>query len=75
MLAERRSGYVIVLLLSLLTTGIPVIHMTGVGVGFRTVRGGGLFFIRTLLALGVTAGLSVILAAQGLWRLSRSRPR
>src|SRR6266849_4111832 len=32
-LAERRSGYVIILLGSLLGSGIPVIHMKGAGVG------------------------------------------
>ena len=32
-LAERRSGYVIILLGSLLALGIPVIHMKGAGVG------------------------------------------
>ena len=33
---------------------------------------GGLFFIWTLVALGVTGGLAVILSARGLWNL-RSR--
>src|SRR5436305_14006054 len=54
MLAGRRSGYVIILVLSLLLMGIPFIHMRGVGVGFGTTRSGGLFFVWTLLAMGVT---------------------
>src|SRR6267142_6299441 len=54
-LAERRSGYVIILVMSLLLMGVPVIHMRGAGVGFGTTRSGGFFFIWTLLALGVTA--------------------
>jgi hypothetical protein len=70
-LAERRLGYVIILALSLLSMGIPVIHMRGPGVGFGTVRSGGIFFIWTLLALGVTALFSVILSARGLWSLRR----
>ena len=74
-LAGRRSGYVIILVLSLLLIGVPVIHMRGVGVGFGTTRSGGVFFIWTLLALGVTALFSVILSARGLWSLPWRRPR
>jgi hypothetical protein len=72
-LAERRSGYTIILLLSLLSVGIPVIHMRGPGIGFGTHRSGGLFFAWTLLALGVTALFSVILSVRGLWSLRRGR--
>ena len=68
-LAERRSGYIIILIASLLLMGVPVIHMRGVGVGFGTTRSGGLFFIWTLLAMGVTALFSVILSVRGLWSL------
>jgi hypothetical protein len=74
-LAERRSGYVIILVASLLILGVPVIHMRGVGVGFGTTRSGGLFFVWTLLALGVTALFSVILSVRGLWSLQRDRSR
>ena len=74
-LAERRSGYVIILLASLLSMGVPVIHMRGPGVGFGTTRSGGLFFIWTLLALGVTSLFSVILSVRGLWSLRRGQPR
>ncbi len=73
LLAGRRSGYVIILVFSLLLTGVPVIHLRGVGVGFGTTRSGGAFFIWTLLALGVTALFSVILAARGLWSLRRGK--
>src|SRR5476651_1327760 len=72
-LAERRSGYVIVLLLSLLGSGIPVIHMSGVGLA-GSARQGGFFFVWTLLAIGATALVSVILSARGLWSL-RGQPR
>ena len=74
-LAERRSGYVIILLLSFLSMGIPVIHMRGVGVGFGTVRSGGFFFVWTLLALGVTSLFSVILSVRALWSLRRGQPQ
>ena len=70
-LAERRSGYVIILVASLLAMVIPVIHLRGSGVGFGTTRSGGLFFIWTLLAIGVTALFSVVLAVRGLWSLKK----
>jgi len=66
-LAERRSGYVI-LLGSLLGLVVPVIHMKGAGVGGTLAKSSGaFFFIWTLIALGVTALFSVILSARGLW--------
>jgi hypothetical protein len=69
-LAERRSGYVIILLGSLLGLVVPVIHMMGKGVGVGSNianSSGAFFFVWTLLALGVTALFSVILSVRGLW--------
>ena len=67
-LAERRSGYVIILLGSLLGLVVPIIHMKGAGVGGAIAKSsGGFFFIWTLIALGVTALFSIILSARGLW--------
>jgi hypothetical protein len=68
-LAERRSGYIIILLGSLLALGVPVIHMKGAGVGAQVAKApsGGFFFVWTLLALGVTALFSIILSVRGLW--------
>lgn len=70
-LAGRRSGYVILLLGSILGAGIPVLHMTGSGlVGGRIANSSGIFFwVWTLMALGVTAVFSAILSARGLWSL------
>src|SRR5215469_8569009 len=66
-LAGKRSGYVIILLASLLGVLVPVIHMKGAGVGGAIAKSsGGFFFIWTLLALGVTALFSVILSVRGL---------
>ncbi|HEX5258209.1 MAG TPA: hypothetical protein VFW35_05445 [Sphingomicrobium sp.] len=66
-LRERRSGLVIVLLGSLVSLIVPVIHMEGLGVGGRVATSSGaFFFIWTLIALGVTALFSVILSARGL---------
>ena len=69
-LAERRSGYAILLLGSLLGLAIPVVHMRGKGVGVASGivnSSGGFFFVWTLIALGVTAFFSIILSARGLW--------
>jgi hypothetical protein len=72
-LAEKRSGYVIILLGSLLGLIVPVIHMKGAGVGGTLAKSSGaFFFIWTLIALGVTALFSVLLSARALWQhLSR----
>ncbi len=76
-LAERRTGYVIILVLSLLGSGVPAIHMRGSGlVGGDIANSSGVFFwVWTLLALGVTTLFSVILSARGLWSLLRGRSR
>jgi len=72
-LAERRSGYVIMLLGSMLGSVMPLAHMRGAGlVGGRMVNSGGrLFFVWTLIALGVIAFFSLILSVRGLWSLRR----
>ena len=74
-LAGRRSGYVIILVGSLLGLVVPVIHMKGKGVGIGSSIANstaGFFFLWTLIAIGVTALFSVVLSLHGLWRL-RSR--
>ena len=76
-LAERRSGYIIMFLGSIGGLGVLVIHMRGVGlVGGRIANSSGAyFFVWTLIALGVTALFSVILSVRGLWSLQRGQPR
>lgn len=77
-LAGRRSGYVIILLGSLLGMFVPYIHMKGKGVGVAggiANSSGSFFFIWTLLALGVAALFCVILSAHGLWSLPWRRSR
>lgn len=75
MLPGKRSGYIILLILSLLASGVPVIHMRGKGlVGGRIAGTSGMFFfVWTLLALGVTALFSAVLSARELWRLRRKK--
>jgi hypothetical protein len=76
-LAERRAGYIIMLLGSILGSGVPVVHMLGSGlVGGRSANSGGIFFwVWTLITLQVTAIFSLILSARGLWGLRRGQSR
>ena len=73
-LAGRRSGYVLLLVLGLFATGMPVVHMRGTGVGLASVRSNGLFFIWTLLTLGVIGIFTMILSAHSLWMLRGRKP-
>lgn len=70
LLADRRAGLVLILLFSIGAVGVPVIHMTGAGLTGGRIAGssGILFWVWTLIALGVTGALSTILAARGLWQ-------
>ncbi len=70
-LAERRSGHVIMLLVGLLAAAMPVMHMRGTHYPEIARSPGGFFFVWTLWALGGLGGLTVTLAARGLWRLRR----
>jgi biotin transporter BioY len=74
-LAERRSGHIIMLLVGLFAVVMPVIHMRGAHYGEIARSAGGFFFVWTLWALGGLGGLTVILSARGLWRLRRSQPQ
>jgi hypothetical protein len=76
-LAERRSGYIIMLLGAILGSGVPVLHMLGSGlVGGRIANSSGkLFWVWTLIALQVVAIFSLILSARGLWSLPWRRAR
>ena len=72
LLAERRSGHVIMFLGGLAALGMPIIHRNNGFTAAVARSPGGLFFIWTLIALGVIGGLAMILSARGLWNL-RSR--
>ena len=75
-LAERRTGHVIMLLGSLFALGMPVIHlMRARGVASALARPDAFFFVWILLALGVTGLLSAVLSVRGLVSLQRGRPR
>jgi hypothetical protein len=67
-LAERRSGHVIMLLVGLFAAGMPVIHMRGAHYPDIARSPGGFFFVWTLWALGGLGGVTLMLSARGLWR-------
>ena len=78
MLAERRSGYIIVLLAALLSLAVPIIHMKGKGVGITSRlanSSGHFFFVWTLIAIGVLGLFSAILSAHALWQMPWRRSR
>ena len=74
-LAERRLGYVIMLLVGLFAAGMPVLHMGGTHYPEIAKSAGGFFFVWTLWALGGLGGLTFVLSARGLWRLRPGQPR
>jgi len=77
-LAGRRSGYIIMLLIGVFGTGIPILHMTGAGlIGGKIAAdsSGAFFWVWGNLALCVISVFSIILAARGLWSLRRGQPR
>ena len=73
-LAERRSGHIIMLLVGLFAAGMPVIHMRGVHYPDIARSAGGFFFVWTLWALGGVGGFTFILSARELWSGRRRRP-
>ena len=70
-LAERRSGHVIMLLVGLFAVAMPVMHMRGAHYGEIASSAGGFFFVWTLWALGGVGGLTFVLSGRGLWNLRR----
>ena len=75
---DRRTAHVMILVMSLLAAGLPVLHLmgkSGITGGATPKTAGAVFFAWTLLAVGATATSSVILSARGLWSLWRGQPR
>ena len=76
-LAERRSGHIIMLIGSILAMGMPVIHVMGprgIFAGEFAKYSGAFLFFWTFFVLGITGMLSFILAVRGLWGLRRGQP-
>ena len=76
-LSGRRSGYIIILIASLLSSLMPLAHMRGRGLagGSIATSSGALFFVWTLISVGTTAVVSVLLSVRGLWGLPWRRTR
>jgi hypothetical protein len=78
MLAERRSGYIINLLLSLFSLVVPLVHAQGKGFGLASRMAhttGHFFFVYSLLLIGVLGVFSAILSVHGLWSLPWRKSR
>jgi hypothetical protein len=78
MLAERRSGYIIILLFSLFSLVVPLVHSKGRGFGLASRMAythGHFFFVFSLLAIGVLGVFCVILSVRGLWSLPWRRKK
>jgi hypothetical protein len=77
-LAERRSGHIIMLVGSLLALGMPVMHTWGEAGFFHGAiakSSPAFLFVWTLHVLGVTGMFSLILSVRGLWSLRRGQPQ
>ena len=74
-LSGRRSGYIIMLLGAILGMGVPILHMSGVGlVSSRIANSRAAFFwVWQNFTLGVISVCSFILALRGLWSLRRAK--
>jgi hypothetical protein len=75
MLAERRPGYIINLLLSLFSLVVPLVHAQGKGFGVASRMAhttGHFFFVFSLFAIGVLGIFSAILSVRGLWSTRKS---
>jgi len=72
-LTGRRSGYIIMLLGAIIGMGVPILHMSGVGlVSSRIANSRAAFFwVWQNFTLGVISVCSFILALRGLWRLRK----
>ena len=75
LLAERRSGHIIMLVGAMLAMAMPVFHIMGPR-GFFSGElakySGAFLFFWSFFVLGVVGMLSFILSVQGLWRLRRA---
>jgi hypothetical protein len=70
-LAERRWGHVIMLLVGLLAASIPVMHMRGAHYPAIAASTGGFFFVWSLWGLGARGGVPMILSVRGRGSLRR----
>ncbi|HKR28866.1 MAG TPA: hypothetical protein VJT08_00220 [Terriglobales bacterium] len=74
-LAQQRSGHIIMLIVGLLAALMPVMHMRGPHYPDIAKSPGGFFFVWTLWALGGLGGVTILLSARGLWSLRQGQPQ
>ena len=77
-LSERRSGHILMLIGSLLTLGMPVLHVMapeGIFHGAIARSSPAFLFVWTLHAMGVMGMFCFILSVRGLWSLPRRQTR
>jgi hypothetical protein len=74
-LAERRSGVLIMLLVSLFAIAMPVLHTRGNGVATIAKSLGGFYFVFTIMVLGALGIFSFILSLRALWNLRPGQAR
>ncbi len=65
LLSGRRSGLVIVLLGSIITIAVAIMHMTGAGLGVRRTEGA-YFFVWTIYGLGISGTFGLVLSVLAL---------
>lgn len=66
--SARLPGRIVLLLGNLFAAAMPVVHMSGSGVSKAAASPGGLFFVWTLMALGVAGSFALVLSVQALRR-------
>ena len=77
-LAGRRSGYIIMLVASIVGTGVPILHMAGKGLAGGRIApnsSGAFFWVWQNFTLCVISLFTVILSVSRLWSLPWRRPR
>ena len=77
-LADRRSGRIIMFLGSLLSLAVPILHMRGKGLGVAgriATSDGAFIFIWTVIALGAVSLFSLMLMAYEMWSIRRGEAR
>ena len=74
-IGERRLGLVVMLVGSILASGVPILHMTGAGlVGKRILPNtdGAFFWVWTNIALGASGMITFALTVRALWSFKRA---
>jgi len=71
--AERRWGLIVILVVSILASAVPILHMQGRGLVLgrygTTNMSSPLFWVWTNIALGASGMASVVLSVRALWTL------